>query len=82
MSITLELTAELEHLAKAKAEARGIPLEEYLPHLVAQAIQQEEWDEEDASKATIMGSLSTMHRIWDTPEEDAAWKYLEDEENG
>jgi hypothetical protein len=32
------------------------------------AAQQERWDENfaDASTATIMGSLSTMHRIWDT----------------
>jgi len=82
MSITMELAPEIEQLAKAKAEARGVPLEEYLPDLLARAMQQEEWDEEDASTATIMGSLSTMHRIWDTPEEDAAWKYLEDEENG
>lgn len=81
MSITMELAPEVEQLAKAKAEARGVSLEEYLPNVLAQAIQQEDWDEEDASTATIIGSLSTMHRIWDTPEEDAAWAYLEDKEN-
>ena len=81
MTIVINLVPEVEQLAKAKAEARGVSLEEYLPNFLAKALQQEEWDEEDASTATIMGSLSTMHRIWDTPEEDAAWKYLEDEEN-
>lgn len=34
--------------------------------------------EENLSQLTMLGSLSTMRRIWDTPEEDAAWKYLED----
>jgi len=82
MTVMLELTPEVEQIAKAKAKAQGVSLEEYLPNILAQAIQQEEWDKEDASTATIIGSLSTMHRIWDTPEEDAAWKYLEDEENG
>ena len=81
MTIVIDSVPEVEQLAKAKAEARGVSLEEYLPNFLAQALQQEEWDEDDASTATIMGSLSTMHRIWDTPEEDAAWKYLEDEEN-
>ena len=82
MSITMELAPEVEQLAKAKAEAHGVSLEQFLPSIIAQALQQEVWDEEDASTATILGSLSTMHRIWDTPEEDAAWAYLEDEENG
>lgn len=39
------------------------------------------WEEEpgeSASLATVMGSEATMHGIWDTPEEDAAWKHLED----
>ena len=31
-----------------------------------------------ASEMTIAGSMATFSRIWDTPEEDAAWKYLED----
>ena len=78
MTVVMELAPEVEQLAKAKAEARGVSLEEYLPNVLALALQQEEWDEEDASTATIAGSLPTMHRIWDTPEEDAAWKHLED----
>ena len=35
-------------------------------------------DELSASEMTIAGSMATFSRIWDTPEEDAAWKYLED----
>ena len=76
MTIMLELAPEVEQLAKAKAEARGISLEDYLPSVVAQAIQQEDWEEESASMATIMGSEATMRHIWDTPEEDEAWKDL------
>ncbi len=76
MSITMELAPEIEQLAKAKAEAKGVSLEEYLPDLVAQAIQQAAWDKDDASLATIVGSEATMRRLWDTPEEDEAWKHL------
>jgi hypothetical protein len=76
MSITLELTAEVEHLAKAKAEAKGISLEEYLPPLLAQALQEEDWKEDSASQMTIMGMEPTLRRLWDTPEEDEAWKDL------
>ena len=35
-------------------------------------------DDPSASEMTIAGSMATFSRIWDTPEEDAAWKYLED----
>ncbi len=38
----------------------------------------EEEPEETASQASVMGSVSTMLRLWDTPEEDEAWKHLED----
>lgn len=40
MSVTFELTPEIEQLAKA----RGISLEEYLPDVLAHALQQQEWD--------------------------------------
>ncbi len=76
MSITMELPPEIEQLAKAKAEARGVSLEEYLPNLLAQAVQEEDWKEDTASQMTIMGMESTLRRLWDTPEEDAAWAYL------
>lgn len=33
-------------------------------------------DKESASTATITGSEATMHRLWNTPEEDVAWKEL------
>jgi hypothetical protein len=76
MSITMELAPEVENLAKAKAEAQGITLEDYLPALLAQAVQEDSWQEDNASMATIMGSEATMRRLWDTPEEDEAWKDL------
>jgi len=43
MTVMLELAPEVELLAKARAEAKGISLEDYLPSLVAEAIQQEDW---------------------------------------
>ncbi len=33
--------------------------------------------EENMGQLTMLGSASTMRRIWDTPEEDEAWKHLE-----
>ena len=78
MIIAVDLDPELEQLAKVRAEAQGVSVEGYLSLLVAQKVQQEAWAEDDASRATIMGSEATMRRLWDTPEEDAAWKHLED----
>ena len=44
MSVTFELAPEIEQLARAKAEAKGLPLEEYLLGVLVRALQQEEWD--------------------------------------
>ena len=77
MTVVLELAPAVEQLAKAKAEARGVSLEEYLPDLVARALQQQEWNE-DVPAVPTGTCICSMRRIWDTPEEDAAWKYLED----
>ena len=86
MSITMELAPEIERLAKAKAEAKGISLEEYLPSLVAYAVQQEDWaettSEESIGRLTMLAAEPVLGRIWNRPEEDAAWKYLEDREHG
>ena len=45
MSITIELAPEIEQMARAKAEAKGISVEEYLSNLVARVLQQEEWQD-------------------------------------
>ncbi len=86
MSIIVELGPEVEQLAKAKAEARGISLEEYLPSVLAYAIQQKDWaqtdSEEPLGRLTMLAAEPVLRRIWDTPEEDAAWKYLEDRKHG
>ena len=44
MSVTFDLAPEVEQLARAKAEAKGLPLEEYLLDVLIRALQQEEWD--------------------------------------
>ena len=84
MTVLLELAPEIEQLAKA--EARGISLEDYLPSLIAHAVQQEDWaettSEESLGRLTMLAAEPVLSRIWDTPEEDAAWKYLEDREHG
>ena len=77
VTITLAIAPEVEQLARAKAEAKGISLENYLPSLIAQAVQQEE-RQETASASSEPICICSMRPIWDTPEEDAAWKYLED----
>lgn len=86
MSVLLELAPEVEELAKSKAEAKGISVEEYLPSLIAHAMQQDDWmqadSEESLGRLTMLAAESRLSRIWDTPEEDAAWKYLEDREHG
>lgn len=86
MSITMELAPEIEQLAKAKAEARGISLEDYLPSLIAYAVKQDDWAQTDSEEAlgrlTMLAAEPVLRRIWDTPEEDAAWKYLEERKHG
>lgn len=78
MMIAVDLHPELEQMAKARAEAQGVSIEEYLSLLVARKVQQDVWEEGDASLATTTGSEATMRRLWDTPEEDVAWNYLEE----
>ncbi len=86
MTVAIEIAPEIEQAAKAKAEARGISLEDYLPSLIAHAVQQDDWaqtdSEESVGRLTMLAAESRLSRIWDTPEEDAAWKYLEDREHG
>lgn len=48
MRITIELAPEIEQLARAKAEAKGISVEEYLSDLVARVLQQEVWEKDEA----------------------------------
>ena len=82
MIVMLELAPEVEQIAKAKAEARGISLEEYLPDVLAHALRQQEWEEampeESLGRLTMLAAEPRLSRIWNTPEEDAAWKHLED----
>ena len=84
MTVVMELAPEVEQLVKARAAARGLPLDVYLPSLVAEAAQQEEWEalsqEESLGRMTMLAAEPLLNRIWNTPEEDAAWKYLETEE--
>lgn len=83
MTIAIELGPEMEEALRGRAEAKGMPLEEYLPLLVARAVQQEAWEEmapeESLGRLTMLAAQPFLSRIWGTPEEDAAWKYLEDE---
>ncbi len=39
------------------------------------------WEEEpgeNLARLTMLAAEPMLNRIWDTPEEDAAWKYLEE----
>ena len=84
MTVVMELAPEVEQIVKARATARGLSLEDYLPSLVAEAAQQEEWQalsqEQSLGRLTMLAAEPRLNRIWDTPEEDAAWKYLEEED--
>ena len=63
MTIATEVAPEVEQILRTRAEAMGLTLEDYLPPLVAIAVQQEEWDGDDASQATIAGSAVTLRRL-------------------
>ena len=84
MTITLEITPEVAKIVEARAIARGVTLNDYLPPLIAQIAQQEEWaelpPEESLGRLIMLAAEPRLARIWDTPEEDAAWKYLEEDD--
>ena len=84
MTITLEITPEVAQIVKDRATARGVSLDDYLSPIVAQIAQQEEWAElpreESLGRLTMLAAEPRLARIWDTPEEDAAWKYLEEDD--
>lgn len=76
MTVTLRLAPEVEQLAKDRAEANGLSLEDYLPSLLARAVQEDAWQEENAARLTMLAAEPVLRRLWDTPEEDDAWKDL------
>ncbi len=76
MTVVLKLDSEIEEMAKAQAQAKGLTLEDYLPSLVAQAVQEDGWQEPSAARLTMLGAEPVLRRLWDTPEEDEAWKDL------
>lgn len=82
MTVVLRLAPEIERLAKERAAAQGVSLEEYLPPIIADVMQQQEWAdlpcEESLGRLTMLAAEPVLSRIWGAPEEDAAWKYLED----
>lgn len=82
MTIVLKLTPEIERIARTRAAAQGVSLDDYLPPVIADVMQQQEWAdpprEEALRRLTMLAAEPALSRIWDTPEEDAAWKHLED----
>jgi hypothetical protein len=76
MTVTFEIAPDVEQAVKAQAIARGIPLEDYLPSLIAQAAQETVWEDISAARRTMVGMEPIAHRLWDTPEEDDAWRDL------
>lgn len=81
VTVALELDPELEQIARAKAAAQGIPLEEYLPLVITEFLWQQQWEElpeeESLGRLTMLAAEPVLSRVWDTPEEDEAWKHLE-----
>ena len=76
MTFAMELDPATEKLTQAKAEAKGLPLENDLPALVAQAVQEDGWGEPSAARLTMLGAEAVVRRLWDMPEEGEAWKDL------
>lgn len=76
MTVTLEIDPQVEEIARETAQAQGIALEDYLPVLLAQAVQEDRWQENSLGRLTMLAAEPVLSRLWDTPEEDAAWAYL------
>ena len=82
MTVALELDPEVEQIMRARAAAEGVSLEDYLPLIIAEVLWQKQWEElpeeEALGRLTMLAAEPSLSRIWDTPEEDEAWKHLED----
>jgi hypothetical protein len=76
MTATFEIVPDVEQAAKTQAEARGIKLEDYLPVLVAQVVHDTVWHDITAARQTMLATEPAIRRLWDTPEEDEAWRDL------
>lgn len=76
MTVTFDIAPDVEQAAKSQAASRGVQLEDYLPSLVAQAVQETAWEETSAARRTMAGMEPVAYRLWATPEEDEAWRDL------
>ena len=72
MTVILEIPPNVETALLSQAEARGVTVESYLLALATrQALASEDWAE-----GVTLATEPTIAELWDTPEEDAAWRHL------
>ena len=64
MTITLEITPEVAKIVKARAIARGVSLDVYLPPIIAQIAQQEEWAELPQEESPATSRCLPLNRDW------------------
>ena len=67
----LELAEDIEQRIKQESERRGIAPDDLLRSLLDQ-----EQSEPTLARQTALASEAALAKIWDTPEEDEAWRHL------
>jgi hypothetical protein len=72
VTLTIELTPEQE----AALQAAGIDATEYVQDLIDAALPLPAPPVLPLARLTALASERALSRIWDTPEEDAAWAHL------
>jgi len=67
----LELAPDIEQRIKRESARRGVAPDELLRSLLDQQLP-----ELSLARQTALAAEATLAKIWDTPEEDEAWRHL------
>lgn len=73
MSVTIELTGEIESQLRREALQRNQRPSDLVVELVAAGLAR---DGVSLARQTALLAEPTLRKIWDTPEEDEAWRDL------
>ena len=74
MSLLIELDEDVEKQVVREAERRGRKPSELVAEWVSQGLSGSQ--EISLARLTALASEPTLKKLWDTPEEDEAWRHL------
>lgn len=80
MVLTVELKPEVSTRLSEEAARHGVDAVEYACHLIESGLSWGDWEADTGNlslaRQTSLASEQTIRKLWDTPEEDEAWRGL------